>query len=103
MPRATRALPSCWPRSSEKRCQRLVNDRRSQDTSLFREPSMRMQPILAALALLSAGIRLGVSSSPASTDAATVAPIVRTRAFELVDQDGTVRAALTVEANGEAV
>lgn len=64
---------------------------------------MRTQRIVTVLGIASIGLLLVLAMYNGSTYADTPAPLLRAQAIELVDQRGQVRAALTVEANGETV
>jgi hypothetical protein len=62
-----------------------------------------MQRLAVALTVLNTGFLLLVAAQGSSTFARTPARVLRSEAIELVDRDGRVRAAMTVESNGEAV
>ncbi len=64
---------------------------------------MRIQRLAVALTMLNAGILLVLAAQSGSANAQTPTRVLRAQAIELVDRDGQVRGALTVESNGEAV
>lgn len=64
---------------------------------------MRMQRLAVTLTLLNTGLLLLMAAHGGSTHAQTPTRVLRGEAIELLDRDGQVRAALTVEPNGEAV
>ena len=64
---------------------------------------MRMQRLVVMLTVLNIGLLLLLAAQGGSTYAQTRAGVLRGDAIELVDRDGQVRAAMTVESNGEAV
>ena len=64
---------------------------------------MRTQRIAILITVLNVVLLLALSFPRGSTRAQTPPEVLRGRAIEVVDDAGQVRAALTVEANGEAV
>ena len=64
---------------------------------------MKTQRLAIALTVLNLVLLLFVTARTTSTAAETSTPIVRTRALELVDNRGQVRAQLNVESDGEVV
>jgi hypothetical protein len=64
---------------------------------------MRMQRIAITLSMLNVALLVWMVAPSGSTHAQTPARVLRGEAIELVDRDGQVRAAMTVESNGEAV
>lgn len=64
---------------------------------------MRMRRLVVTLTVLNTGLLLLTAAQGVSTYAQTSTRVLRGEAIELVDRDGQVRAAMTVESNGEAV
>lgn len=64
---------------------------------------MQSQRVVVTLILLNVGLVLLVAARGSSTYAQSPDRVLRGEAIELVDRTGQVRAALTVESNGEAV
>ncbi len=64
---------------------------------------MRMQRLAVTLTVLNTGFLLLLATQGGSTHAQAPTGVLRGEAIELVDRAGQVRAALTVESNGEAV
>lgn len=64
---------------------------------------MRIQRLAVTLTVLNTVFLLLVAAQGGSTYAQTPTRVLRGEAIELVDRDGQVRAAMTVESNGEAV
>jgi hypothetical protein len=64
---------------------------------------MKMERFALALLALNAMLLLPVAARTGSSTGEPVAPIVRTRAFELVDDGGVVRSRLEVKPGGEVV
>jgi hypothetical protein len=64
---------------------------------------MRIQRVVAALLGASLLVLLGVLMLGRSAVGQSVAPVLRARAIELVDDRGVVRAQLDVESSGEVV
>lgn len=57
---------------------------------------MKTQPILAALTVINLVLLVTAVAGPRSSGAESVAPVLRGRAFEIVDDRGHVRASITV-------
>ena len=64
---------------------------------------MQMQRLAVMVTVLNTGLLLLMAAQGDSTYAQTPTRVLRGEAIELVDRTGQVRAALTVESNGEAV
>src|SRR5687767_2508310 len=64
---------------------------------------MRLQRLAVTLTVLNTGFLLVLAAQGGSTYAQAPTRVLRGEAIELVDRAGQVRAALTVESNGEAV
>jgi hypothetical protein len=64
---------------------------------------MKMQRLAIALTAINLVLLLLTVAQPGPTTAQTVAPILRGRAFELVDERGQVRSRFNVESDGEVV
>ena len=64
---------------------------------------MRTQRLAIVITVLNMGLLLALGFPGLSVHAQTTPDVLRARAIELVDAVGQVRAALTVESNGEAV
>lgn len=64
---------------------------------------MRMHRLAATLTVLNTVFLLLMATQDGSMSAQTPTRVLRGEAIELVDRDGQVRAAMTVESNGEAV
>jgi hypothetical protein len=62
-----------------------------------------MQRLAVTLTALNAGLLIWIAALGGSTHAQAPTRVLRGEAIELVDQDGQLRAALTVESNGETV
>jgi len=64
---------------------------------------MKFQRIAIVFSVFNLLLLIFLLTQPPSTAQQDVLPVVRTRAFELLDENGKVRAQVNVEKNGEVV
>jgi len=64
---------------------------------------MKVQRVAIVLTAINSVLLLSALASTRSTSVQAVAPVVRGRAFELVDERGQIRSRLNVESSGEIV
>jgi len=64
---------------------------------------MRIQRITVALTAVNLALFLATLAQARATGAQTITPVLRTRALEVVDERGQMRARLNVESSGEVV